>query len=187
MKKIFTCYAPRTLTNFRFALKNFSVSVNAMAAKTKQTPMMAQYHRLKGDLPEGAVLLFQLGDFYEMFFEDAKVGAEILNITLTQRGATPMCGIPHHAADNYIGKLLAAGRKVAMCEQTEEAVPGKLVNREVTKILSPGTHFDEKMLAAERNNYLAALCREGKAFGLAVIDLTTGDFRATEMDSTAAL
>ncbi len=158
-----------------------------MAAKTKQTPMMAQYHRLKSDLPEGAVLLFRLGDFYEMFFDDAKVCAEILNITLTQRGATPMCGIPHHAADNYIGKLLAAGRKVAMCEQTEEAVPGKLVNREVTQILSPGTHFDEKMLTAGRNNFLAALSREGKAFGLAVIDLTTGDFKATEMAGTAAV
>ncbi|MBC8324104.1 MAG: DNA mismatch repair protein MutS [Verrucomicrobia subdivision 3 bacterium] len=149
--------------------------------------MMAQYHRLKSDLPEGAVLLFRLGDFYEMFFDDAKVCAEILNITLTQRGATPMCGIPHHAADNYIGKLLAAGRKVAMCEQTEEAVPGKLVNREVTQILSPGTHFDEKMLTAGRNNFLAALSREGKAFGLAVIDLTTGDFKATEMAGTAAV
>ena len=149
--------------------------------------MMAQYHRLKSELPDGALLLFRLGDFYEMFFDDAKVGAEILNITLTQRGATPMCGIPHHAADNYIGKLLAAGRKVAMCEQTEEAVPGKLVNREVTQILSPGTHFDERILAAERNNFLAALSREGKAFGLAVVDLTTGDFKATETDSTAAL
>jgi len=159
----------------------------AKIAKIKQTPMMAQYHRLKSDLPKGAVLLFRLGDFYEMFFDDAKVCAEILNITLTQRGATPMCGIPHHAAENYIGKLLAAGRKVAMCEQTEEAVPGKLVNREVTQILSPGTHFDEKMLTAERNNFLAALSREGKAFGLAVIDLTTGDFKATEMADTAAL
>ena len=133
------------------------------------------------------MLLFRLGDFYEMFFDDAKVCVEILNITLTQRGATPMCGIPHHAADNYIGKLLAAGRKVAMCEQTEEAVPGKLVSREVTQILSPGTHFDEKMLTAERNNFLAALSREGKAFGLVVIDLTTGDFQATEMDDLAAL
>ena len=84
----------------------------AKNAKTKQTPMMAQYHRLKRELPEGALLLFRLGDFYEMFFDDAKVGAEILNITLTQRGTTPMCGIPYHAADNYIGKLLAAGRKV---------------------------------------------------------------------------
>ena len=158
-----------------------------MAKAPKQTPMMAQYHRLKGELPEGALLLFRLGDFYELFFDDAKVGADILNITLTKRGSTPMCGIPFHAADNYIGKLLQAGCKVAMCEQTEEAVPGKLVNREVTQILSPGTHFDEQILTAERNNYLAALSRQGKVFGLAVIDLTTGDFRTTEVDSTAAL
>ena len=158
-----------------------------MAKAPKQTPMMAQYHRLKGELPEGALLLFRLGDFYELFFDDAKVGADILNITLTKRGSTPMCGIPFHAADNYIGKLLQAGCKVAMCEQTEEAVPGKLVNREVTQILSPGTHFDEQILTAERNNYLAALSRQGKVFGLAVIDLTTGDFRTTEVDSSTAL
>ena len=158
-----------------------------MAKAPKQTPMMAQYHRLKGELPEGSLLLFRLGDFYELFFDDAKIGADILNITLTKRGSTPMCGIPFHAADNYIGKLLQAGCKVAMCEQTEEAVPGKLVNREVTQILSPGTHFDEQILTAERNNYLAALNRQGKVFGLAVIDLTTGDFRTTEVDSTTAL
>ena len=158
-----------------------------MAKAPKQTPMMAQYHRLKGELPGGALLLFRLGDFYELFFDDAKVGADILNITLTKRGSTPMCGIPFHAADNYIGKLLQAGCKVAMCEQTEEAVPGKLVNREVTQILSPGTHFDEQILTAERNNYLAALSRQGKVFGLAVIDLTTGDFRTTEVDSPIAL
>ena len=158
-----------------------------MAKNPKQTPMMAQYHRLKGELPVGALLLFRLGDFYELFFDDAKVGADILNITLTKRGNTPMCGIPFHAADNYIGKLLQAGCKVAMCEQTEDAVPGKLVNREVTQILSPGTHFDEQILTAERNNYLAALSQQGKVFGLAVIDLTTGDFRTTEVNSHTAL
>ena len=158
-----------------------------MAKTAKQTPMMAQYYRLKGELPGGALLLFRLGDFYELFFDDAKAGADILNITLTKRGSTPMCGIPFHAADNYIGKLLQAGCKVAMCEQTEEAVPGKLVNREVTQILSPGTHFDEQILTAERNNYLAALSQQGKVFGLAVIDLTTGDFRTTEVDSHTAL
>ncbi len=158
-----------------------------MAKAPKQTPMMAQYHRLKGELPKGALLLFRLGDFYELFFDDAKVGADILNITLTKRGSTPMCGIPFHAVDNYIGKLLQVGCKVAMCEQTEEAVPGKLVNREVTQILSPGTHFDEQILAAERNNFLAAISRQGKAYGLAVIDLTTGDFRATEEESAGAL
>ena len=157
-----------------------------MAAAQKQTPMMAQYHRLKGELPEDTLLMFRLGDFYELFFDDAKSGADILNITLTKRGSTPMCGIPFHAANNYIGKLLRAGCKVAMCEQTEEAVPGKLVNREVTQILSPGTHFDEQILTAERNNYLAAISHSNEMYGLAFIDLTTGDFKVTEAESIIA-
>ena len=158
-----------------------------MAKSQKQTPMMAQYHRLKGELPKYTLLLFRLGDFYELFFDDAKNGADILNITLTKRGNTPMCGIPFHAANNYIGKLLQAGCKVAMCEQTEEAVPGKLVNREVTQILSPGTHFDEQILTAERNNYLAAICHNRDIYGLALIDLTTGDFKVTEAGSIVDL
>lgn len=149
--------------------------------------MMTQYRRIKAELPSGALLLFRLGDFYEMFLEDAKEGAGILNVALTQRGGMPMCGIPHHAADNYIGKLLSAGRKVALCEQVEEARPGKLVERKVTQILSPGTHHDERLLAAERNNYLAAVCTAGRRLGLAVIDMTTGDFKATEATSTAEL
>src|SRR5215216_7686172 len=91
------------------------------------TPMMAQYRRIKRELPKDAQLLFRLGDFYEMFFEDAQVGAQLLNVALTKRGVIPMCGIPYHAANAYIGKLLRAGRKVAICEQLEEARPGHLV------------------------------------------------------------
>src|SRR5208337_2079941 len=87
----------------------------------------------------------------------------------------------------YIGRLLKAGRKVAICDQLEEARPGKLVNREVTQILSPGTHFDERMLVAERNNFLAAVYPSGKMFGLALVDLTTGDFLTTEVEGDAAL
>ena len=176
-----------TVKCFLFAIIFFHDSVLIMAKPLKQTPMMAQYHSLKGELPDGALLLFRLGDFYELFFEDAKLGSEILNITLTKRGSTPMCGIPFHAADNYIGKLLKAGCKVALCEQTEEAVPGKLVNREVKQILSPGTHFDEQILSAERNNYLVSINRSGQIWGLAQIDLTTGDFRVTEVDSPGSL
>ena len=96
-----------------------------------------------------------------MFLEDAQEGAGILEVALTKRGGMPMCGIPHHAADNYIVKLLKAGRKVAICEQIEDAKPGKLVAREVTQILSPGTHLDERMLTAERNNYLSSVFKEG--------------------------
>src|SRR5205807_906775 len=132
-------------------------------------------------LPKDAILLFRLGDFYEMFFEDAQQGAQLLNVALTKRGVVPMCGIPFHAANTYIGRLLRAGRKVAICDQTEEARPGQLVKREVTQILSPGTHFDERLLAAERNNFLAAVHVAGRNFGLAVADLTTGDFLTTEL------
>jgi DNA mismatch repair protein MutS len=149
--------------------------------------MMAQYRRIKGELPREALLLFRLGDFYEMFFEDAKTGAQLLNVALTHRGDVPMCGIPFHAANAYIGRLLKAGRKVAICEQLEEARPGQLVKREVTQILSPGTHFDERLLTPERNNFLAALCAQGQVFGLAVADLTTGDFKATQVEGEGAL
>src|SRR5689334_13478139 len=152
-----------------------------MASDAQLTPMMAQYRRIKGEVPKDALLLFRLGDFYELFFEDAQIGAQLLNVALTKRGVIPMCGIPFHAANSYIGRLLKAGRKVAICDQVEDARPGQLVKREVTQILSPGTHFDERMLTAERNNFLAAICFQGGRFGLSLADLTTGDFKATEL------
>ena len=168
-------------------LPSFTFSLLAVSAEAQLTPMMAQYRRIKGELPKDALLLFRLGDFYEMFFEDAKDGAQLLNLSLTARNGIPMCGLPFHAANNYIARVLKAGRKVAICEQTEEAKPGKLVNREVTQILSPGTHFDERMLVAERNNFLAAVYPSGKIFGLALVDLTTGDFLTTELENEATL
>src|SRR5215468_203686 len=158
-----------------------------MGSEPQLTPMMAQYRRIKSELPKDALLLFRLGDFYEMFFEDAQTGAQLLNLALTARNGIPMCGLPFHAANGYIARILRAGRKVAICDQTEEARPGKLVNREVTQILSPGTHFDERMLVAERNNFLASVCPNGKVFGLALVDLTTGDFLTTELESDGAL
>jgi len=158
-----------------------------MSAEAQLTPMMAQYRRIKGELPKDALLLFRLGDFYEMFFEDAQTGAQLLNLSLTARNGVPMCGLPHHAANGYIARILRAGRKVAICDQTEEARPGKLVQREVTQILSPGTHFDERILVAERNNFLAAVYPSGKSFGLALVDLTTGDFLTTELENESAL
>src|SRR5436309_2501463 len=159
----------------------------SMASDAQLTPMMAQYRRIKSELPKDALLLFRLGDFYEMFFEDAQVGAQLLNVALTKRGVIPMCGIPFHAAHAYVGKLLRAGRKVAICDQVEDARPGQLVKREVTQILSPGTHFDERMLAAERNNFLGAVCPGGSRFGLALADLTTGEFLATELEGEQEL
>jgi len=156
-----------------------------MAGNAQLTPMMAQYRRIKSELPKDALLLFRLGDFYEMFFEDAQTGAQLLNVALTKRGVVPMCGIPFHAANAYIGRLLKAGRKVAICDQMEDARPGQLVKREVTQILSPGTHFDERMLKAERNNFLGAVHAAGRIFGLAFVDLTTGDFVTTEVEGAA--
>jgi DNA mismatch repair protein MutS len=158
-----------------------------MAAEAQLTPMMAQYRRIKGELPKDALLLFRLGDFYEMFFEDAQTGAQLLNLALTSRNGVPMCGLPHHASHAYIGRLLKAGRKVAICDQLEDAQPGKLVKREVTQILSPGTHFDERMLTPERNNFLASVYSCGKISGLAFVDLTTGDFMTTEVENNSAL
>jgi DNA mismatch repair protein MutS len=158
-----------------------------VSAEVQLTPMMSQYRRIKGELPRDAILLFRLGDFYEMFFEDAQAGAQILNLALTARNGVPMCGLPFHAANTYIARILRAGRKVALCEQTEEPRPGKLVNREVTQILSPGTHFDERLLVAERNNFLAVINPVAKSFGLALVDLTTGDFLTTELENSAAL
>lgn len=159
----------------------------ADGSEPQLTPMMAQYRRIKSGLPRDALLLFRLGDFYELFFEDAVTGSQLLNLSLTQRNGIPMCGLPHHAANTYIGRILRHGRKVALCDQTEDAKPGKLVEREVTAILSPGTHFDERLLQAERNNFLASVYAHGSSFGLACVDLTTGDFRVTEMDEARTL
>ncbi len=168
-------------------LSAFTVSLPAVSAEEQLTPMMAQYRRIKGELPKDALLLFRLGDFYEMFFEDAQAGAQLLNLSLTARNGVPMCGLPHHAANNYIARILRAGRKVAICDQMEDARPGQLTKREVTQILSPGTHFDERMLVAERNNFLASVYPSGKIFGLALVDLTTGDFLTTELENDFAL
>ena len=148
---------------------------------------MAQYRQCKNKLPTGTILLFRLGDFYEMFFEDAKEASSILNVALTKRGEIPMCGIPYHATGNYMGKLLQAGRKVAICDQIETARPGQLVKRDITQIISPGAHFDERMLKAERNNFLVAVAISGKQFGVAAIDLTTGDFKVAELKSENAV
>jgi DNA mismatch repair protein MutS len=158
-------------------------SAKSQSSSDGLTPMMQQYRRVKHQIPPDALLLFRLGDFYEMFFDDAKAGSQLLNLALTNRNGVPMCGIPHHAAEGYIGKILRAGRKVALCDQLEDAQPGKLVNRDVTQILSPGTHFDSHILHAERNNFLAAICSENSKFGLAFVDLTTGDFKVTELAS----
>ena len=150
-----------------------------MAASTK-TPMMAQYTAMRKSLPADIILFFRLGDFYEMFFEDAKVAAPILNVALTKRGETPMCGVPFHAAQGYIARLLKAGKRVALAEQTSEPKPGKLVEREIARILSPGSIDDLSLLEDDRSNYLAALHHQNKTWGLACVDHTTGEFIVAE-------
>ena len=152
------------------------------------TPMMQQYQGIRRSLPADTLLLFRLGDFYEMFFEDAKEASAILNVALTKRNLVPMCGIPHHAAENYIRRLIKAGRRVAICDQVSEPVKGQIVQREVTHIVSPGTVSDLHLLDAKRNNFLAAIYAGAKGgFGFAFVDLTTGDFRVTELADAAAL
>ncbi len=152
------------------------------------TPMMQQYQGIRRSLPADTLLLFRLGDFYEMFFEDAKEASAILNVALTKRNLVPMCGIPHHAADNYVRRLIKAGKRVAICDQVGEPVKGQIVQREVTHIVSPGTVADLHLLDAKRNNFLAAIYAGVKGgFGFAFVDLTTGDFRVTELDDDAAL
>jgi DNA mismatch repair protein MutS len=142
--------------------------------------MMAQYQAMRKSLPADVILLYRLGDFYEMFFEDAKTAAPILNVALTKRGGTPMCGVPYHAAQSYLARLLKAGKRVAIAEQTSEPKPGKLVEREIARILTPGSIDDITLLDDQRPNYLAAVFRHGKTVGLACVDHTTGEFTIAE-------
>ena len=145
------------------------------------TPMMRQYHELKGRYPD-FILLFRLGDFYEMFFEDAQRGARLLQIALTSRQGAPMAGIPHHAAEGYIGRLVKAGQKIAVCEQME--VPGKgkkLLRRDVVRVITPGTITDTAYLPGAANNFLLAVVPVGiadrrRGRGIALLDVSTGDF-----------
>lgn len=147
---------------------------------TPKTPMMQQYEALRQRLPANTLLLFRLGDFYELFDEDAKTGARVLGITLTQRHGTPMAGIPYHAASSYIPKILAAGLKVGICEQLEAPQAGKLVKRSLTRILSPGTLLEEEQVATSQNTYMAALSFQQGVFCLAWLDVTTGDFQVAK-------
>jgi DNA mismatch repair protein MutS len=158
------------------------------------TPMMQQYQGIRRTLPAGSLLLFRLGDFYELFFEDAKIAAPLLNVALTKRNGMPMCGVPFHAAESYIGRLIKAGHRVAICDQTSEPSPGKIVERKVTQIISPGTVSDFHLLESSRNNFLAAVAAEARhsigqkeRYGLALLDVSTGEFRVTEVHSFSAL
>ncbi len=151
----------------------------------KQTPMIKQYREVKSQHPD-AILFFRLGDFYEMFFDDAKIASEVLGLTLTSRGKDggepiPLAGIPWHKADHYIDRLLRAGHRVAVCNQTEDPKKAKgLIRREVTEVVTPGTAISGSTIDSKRPNYLISLHLNGKTAGLAAIDVTTGDFRIGE-------
>src|SRR6059058_5800235 len=151
------------------------------------TPMMQQYRSLRGSIPVDTLLLFRLGDFYELFFEDATEAARLLNVALTKRNGVPMCGVPYHAAPNYITKLIKAGRRVAICDQTSEPQPGKIVSRDITQIISAGTVSELNLLDAKRANYLGAVYADNEGFGFAYADLTTGEFRLTQLHNRQAL
>src|SRR5882724_11166686 len=151
------------------------------------TPMMQQYQRLRKSIPADTLLLFRLGDFYELFFEDAKEASVLLNVALTKRNEVPMCGVPYHAAPGYIAKLIKAGRRVAICDQTSEPQPGKIVSRDITQIISAGTVSELNLLDAKRANYLGAVYGDNEGFGFAYADLTTGEFRLTQLKDRQAV
>jgi len=151
------------------------------------TPMMQQYRRLRGSIPTDTLLLFRLGDFYELFFEDAKEASGLLNVALTKRNGVPMCGVPYHAAQSYIAKLIKAGRRVAICDQTSEPQPGKIVSRDITQIVSAGTVSDLDLLEAKRANYVGAVYADSGIFGFAYADLSTGEFRITQLENRQSL
>src|SRR5271168_4747764 len=161
-----------------------------VSVAVKQTPLIAQYLSVKQRVPD-AILFFRLGDFYEMFFEDAEVGARVLDIQLTSRNkdGVPLCGVPYHSAEPYIAKLLKAGHKVAICEQgTPDPKTPKLMPRQIVRVITPGTVGEEMVLTAAEKSYLVAVTgAEGAGFTLAALDVSTGEFLATQVRETATL
>ena len=158
-----------------------------MAESNTLSPMMDQYLRMKQGLPEDVWLFFRVGDFYEMFFEDAQECSAALGLTLTKRQTIPMCGVPFHAAEGYIGQIVKMGRRVAIADQMTDPVPGKLVEREITRIVSAGTLADLSLLESGEHNYIAACYHEKNAWGLACADHTTGEFTVADYGSLESL
>ena len=171
------------------------VSAKSLRVKEEETPMMQQYYGIKKNHAD-SILFFRMGDFYEMFNEDAKIASKILQITLTSRNKNQsnpvlMCGIPHHSSNLYITKLLKAGKKVAICEQTENAKFAKgLVKREVVRIITPGTVLDDNMLDPKSDQFIISIFISKNKIGLAALDISTGTFKITQFndnDSKLAL
>ena len=157
----------------------------------QQTPMVKQYLEIKSKNKD-SILFFRLGDFYEMFYEDADLASRELELTLTGRGQgenkMPMCGVPYHAAENYIARLVTKGYKVAICEQVEDPALAKgLVKREIIKVYTPGTVIESSMLLQKANNYLLAVSYEKGKFGISYVDVSTGEFKVTEIEENKIL
>jgi len=164
----------------------------ARAGGERVTPMIQQYLQVKEGYPD-AILFYRMGDFYEMFFEDARIAAKVLDIALTSRDKdkpdpVPMCGVPYHSASSYIAKLIQAGYKVAICEQVEDPKDAKgLVRREVVRVVTPGLLLEPETLVSDENNHLAGIFPMGECFGISTLDLSTGEFRVTEVQGERAL
>ncbi|MCP4088235.1 MAG: DNA mismatch repair protein MutS, partial [Gammaproteobacteria bacterium] len=164
----------------------------AVAKEQTHTPMMTQYLRIKAEHPD-MLVFYRMGDFYELFYDDARRAAELIDITLTSRGKSagqpiPMAGIPYHAADNYLVRLVRKGESVAIVEQTGDPKTSKgPVERKVMRIVTPGTLTDEALLESHQENLIAAVFAEANHFGLAWLELSTGQFSVTEADSLATL
>ena len=164
-----------------------------MATKHEETPMKRQYNAIKAKNKD-CILFFRLGDFYEMFDEDAKIASEELDLTLTTRDRnkpkeeqTPMCGVPYHSVEAYIGRLVAKGYKVAICEQLQDPALAKgVVERDITRIITPGTVTSRQMLDERKNNYMGYLYADGGRIGLAFCDISTGAFHATSCADEAS-
>ncbi|MBQ7332502.1 MAG: DNA mismatch repair protein MutS, partial [Opitutales bacterium] len=159
-----------------------------MSADLNKTPMIQQYWEFRNKLPPNTLLFFRVGDFYEMFGSDAERGAELLGVTLTKRSGLPLAGVPYHALQTYLQKALNAGVKIAICEQTEAAKPGKLVNRALVRIITPGTTLEDTQLDAKHNNYILAIDENRHGLHAAWLDVSTAEFRiATSRERTSLL
>ena len=156
------------------------------------TPMMQQYVKTKESYKD-CILLYRLGDFYEMFYEDALIASKVLEITLTgkdcgQEERAPMCGVPYHAVDNYLNKLVSKGYKVAICEQVEDPKTAKgIVKREVIRVVTPGTNLNTQALDETKNNYLMCIVYVADGYGVSMADITTGDYFVTEIETDKKL
>jgi DNA mismatch repair protein MutS len=161
-------------------------------ASVKATPMMQQYFSIKERYPD-VLLFYRMGDFYEMFFEDAQLASRVLEITLTSRNKNddapiPMCGVPYRAAQGYIARLIENGYKVAICDQVEDPKAAKgLVKREVVRVVTPGMIIEDELLDEKANNFILAVSRHQQVTGLASLDISTGSFRLTETAESAAI